>query len=129
MADREKLARRERQIMDSLYRRGRATVAEVREDLPEPPTESAVRATLNLLEERGLVGHTVEGRRNVYRPSEPRERASRRALEHILRTFFSGSREAALAALLDAGERLSRQELDRLQRLIDRERETRGEDR
>lgn len=128
MADRERLARRERQIMDSLYRRGSATVAEVRRDLPEPPTESAVRATLNLLEERGLVEHTTEGRRNVYRSSEPRERASRKALEHLVRTFFSGSREAALAALLDAGERVSGEELERLQRLIDREREARGGD-
>lgn len=106
--------------MDSLYRRGTATVAEVLEDLPHPPTDSAVRAALRLLEAKGLVRHTQSGPRNVYRPVAPREKASRSALRHLVRTFFRGSPEAAMAALLDLPDTdVTDEELERLASLIE----------
>lgn len=118
--ERAELSRRERQIMDSLYRRGRATVAEVMQDLPDPPTDSAVRAALRLLEEKGHVRHTQSGPRNVYSPVAPRERASRSALRHLVRTFFRGSPEEAMAALLDLPDtEMSDEELQRLASLIE----------
>lgn len=113
--------------MDSLYRRGRATVAEVLEDLPDPPSDSAVRAALRLLEEKGHVTHTQDGPRNVYRPVAPREKVSRSALRHLIRTFFRGSREEAMAAILDLPDRdLSDEELERMASLIDSVRKERG---
>jgi predicted transcriptional regulator len=118
------LSRRERQIMDSIYRRGRATAAEVLEDLPDPPSYSAVRTMLRLLEDKGHVTHEQDGPRYVYRPTVPRENARTHALKHLVSTFFNGSAEQAMAALLemsDAG--LSSDELDRLQRLIEAARE------
>lgn len=119
-APRRELSRRERQIMDSLYRRGNATVAEVLEDLPDPPSDSAVRAALRLLEEKGQVQHTQEGPRNVYRPVAPREKVSRSALLHLIRTFFRGSREEAMAAILDLPDQeLSDEELARMASLIE----------
>ena len=94
------LSRRERQIMDVLYRRGAASVAEVMEEMPDPPSYSAVRATLRVLEEKGQVYHVHDGPRYVYQPSLEPERARRAALTHLVSTFFDGSTEEAVVALL-----------------------------
>jgi predicted transcriptional regulator len=94
------LSRRERQIMDVLYARGRATVAEVMEDLMNPPSYSAVRATLRILEEKGHVYHEQDGPRYVYAPSVEPERARKAALSHLVATFFDGSEEEAVVTLL-----------------------------
>lgn len=113
------LSRRERQIMDVVYRHGRATAADVLAELPEPPTYSAVRAMLRLLEEKGHVRHEQDGPRYVYLPTVTRDRARRSALRHVVRTFFDGSTEDAVAALLETDKRLGDDELDRLSALID----------
>ena len=118
------LSRRERQIMDLLYRQGRATAAEVQAKLPDPPGYSAVRAMLRVLEEKGHARHEQDGPRYVYLPRVARDRAKRSALRHVVRTFFDGSREQLVAELLDdRSTRLSDDELDRLARLIDRARQ------
>jgi predicted transcriptional regulator len=116
------LSRRERQIMDIVYRRGRATAAEVMDDLPDPPTYSAVRAALRLLEEKGELEHEQDGPRYVYLPTVPRDRARHSALAHLMRTFFGGSAEQVVNALVEE-ERLSGAELDRLAKLIERARQ------
>ena len=117
-------SRRERQIMEILYRSGRGTATEVLTALPDPPSYSAVRALLRILENKGHVRHVLEGTRYVYLPTWPRERARRSALENLLETFFEGSAEKAVAALLDLGKAgLSDEELDRLSRLIAQARE------
>jgi predicted transcriptional regulator len=117
------LTRREREIMDILYRRSRATAHEVLEDLPDPPSYSAVRALLRLLEERGHVKHVEEGQRYVYTPAVARGDARRSALAHVVKTFFAGSVEQAVAALVESPRsKLSTDELDRLSDLIDRAR-------
>jgi len=114
------LSRRERQIMDIIYAVGRATVAEVRERLPDPPTYSAVRALLRILEEKGHLRHEQEGPRYVFLPTVPAEKARASALRHLLRTFFDGSAEGAVAALLDLGpSELSPEEFDRLAERIE----------
>ena len=114
------LSRRERQIMDVVYERGRASAAEVREGLPDPPGYSAVRALLRVLEEKGHLEHEQEGPRYVYSPTIPRERASESALRRIVRTFFDDSTGKAVAALLDLGARdLTASELDRLSAMIE----------
>lgn len=126
-----RLSRRERQIMDILFRRGEASAAEVREDLPSPPSYSGVRAHLRILEEKGYVTHEQEGPRYRYRPALAKERATRTALHHLVDTFFNGSAEQAMAALLDQNaSRLSGAELERLSRLVDeaRKREASEED-
>lgn len=96
----ETLSRRERQFMDVLYSRGKATVAEVMEDLPDPPSYSAVRATLRILEEKGHVYHEQDGPRYVYLPSVEPDRARKAALGHVVSTFFDGSEEDAVVTLL-----------------------------
>ena len=117
------LSRRERQIMDAIYRRGRATAAEVLEDLPDPPSYSAVRAMLRVLEEKGHLRHEQQGPRYLFLPTVPREKARRSALRQLVRTFFDGSTEQTVAALLDlSASRLSDAELDRLSQLIDQAR-------
>ena len=119
-----KLSRRERQIMDVLFQRGKATAAEVQENMPEPPSYSAVRAHLRILEEKGHVVHQQDGPRYLYRPTMTKDRATRSALHHVVNTFFDGSAEQAMAALLDeSSSRLSEQELDRLAEMIERARE------
>jgi predicted transcriptional regulator len=95
------LSRRERQLMDVIYRRGSATVTEVREELPDPPSYSAVRALLGILEEKGHLAHHEDGPRYVYGPTLPLEQARRSAASHLLETFFGDSVEGAVAALLD----------------------------
>jgi len=115
------LSRRERQIMDILYRRGRATAAEIHGDLPDRPSYSAVRAKLRVLEEKGHVRHEEEALRYVFLPTVRRDQARRSALKHMLETFFEGSAEKAVVALLDASAGdLSPQELDRISKLIHR---------
>lgn len=117
------LSRRERQIVDILYARGRATAAEVQAALPDPPSYSAVRAMLRILEDKGHVRHEQDGPRYVYVPTVARDSAKRSAMRHIVRTFFDGSAEQAISALLDdSSARLSDAELDRLARLIDQAR-------
>ena len=113
-----KLSRREREIMDVIYRAGRATAAEVLDQLADPPSYSAVRALLRVLEDKGHLRHEEDGPRYVFIPTVPRERALQSALRQLLHTFFDGSREQAVAALLDSSTRLSDEELARLSRLI-----------
>jgi len=121
------LSRRERQIMDVVYRLGKATVTDVLERLPDPPSYSAVRALMRILEEKGHLSHEQDGPRYVYLPTVPRDAAQQSALSHMVRTFFGGSAEAAVAALLELPENgLSDGELSRLSRLID---EARGQGR
>jgi len=113
------LTRRERQIMDAIYARGRATVAEVLEGMADPPSYSSVRTLLRLLEEKGQLRHEEAGPRYVYIPTVPREKARRSALRNVLQTFFNGSTEDAVAALLDLHDtRRGPAELDRLAALI-----------
>jgi predicted transcriptional regulator len=113
------LSRRERQIIDILYTQGRATAAEVQASLPDPPSYSAVRAMLRILEEKGHVRHQQDGPRYVYLPTIARDSAKKSALRHMLQTFFDGSAEQAISALLDdQSARLSDAELDRLARMI-----------
>jgi BlaI family transcriptional regulator, penicillinase repressor len=114
------LSRRERQIMDFLYQAGRASAAEVLEALPDPPGYSAVRATLRILEQKGHVRHEEDGRAYVFIPVLKKDAARKRALTHLLKTFFDNSTEQAVAALVDlAGPKASAAELDRIRRIID----------
>jgi BlaI family penicillinase repressor len=114
------LSRRERQIMDILYQRGRASASEILEALPDPPSYSAVRAKLRVLEEKGHVRHEAEALHYVYLPTTARDTARRSALRHMLATFFDGSVEQTVAALLDlSAADLSQQDLDRIGRLIE----------
>jgi len=118
------LSRRERQIMDILYQRGKASAAEVREAMPDAPGYSAVRAMLRVLEEKGHVRHQEEGLKYVYLPVVAREKAKRSAVKHLLATFFNDSPEQIVAALLDVSStRLTRQELDRMAAMIEEARE------
>jgi predicted transcriptional regulator len=115
------LSRRERQIMDLLFRKERATAADVQRELPDPPSYSAVRALLRILEDKGHVRHEQDGPRYVYVPRVDREQASRSALRHLVATFFDGSTEQAMAALLEARP-LEDDELSRMAELIDKAR-------
>jgi predicted transcriptional regulator len=121
------LSRRERQIMDILYRRGRATAADVMADLPGNTSYSTVRTQLRVLETKGHVRHEEEGLRYIYLPAVPRRDARRSAVRHLVETFFDGSAERAVAALL-GGEaaRLSDEELDRIAALIEKARKEGG---
>jgi len=113
------LSRRERQILDILYRNGSAAAAEIQEALPESPSYSAVRALLRILEDKGHIRHEARGGRYVYTPKVSREKARRSALLHLVETFFNGSPEQAVATLLDISARdLSPEELDRMSALI-----------
>jgi len=115
------MSRRERQIMEILYRHGRATAAEVAAELPDPPTCTTVRGLLRVLEEKGFVHHVEEGPRYVYLPSTPREDTGVSVLSHVVRTFFDGSAAKAMAALLgDGGASTSRAEIDRLAEVVER---------
>lgn len=119
--DNDPLSRRERQILDILYAKGTATAAEVLESLSDPPSYSAVRALLRILEDKGHAKHETQGTRYVYLPMVPRERARNSALSRIVTTFFDGSAAQAAAALVDSGS-LSDEELTKLSSLIDRAR-------
>jgi BlaI family penicillinase repressor len=114
------LSRRERQIMDVVYRRGKATAADVQAELPDPPSYSAVRALMKVLENKGHLRHQQEGAAYVSLPTVPADSARRSAVRHLLQTFFGGSTEQAMAALLESSQaKLSPGELDRIGRLID----------
>jgi predicted transcriptional regulator len=118
------LSRRERQIMDVLYQRGRATAAEIHQSLPDPPSYSAVRAKLRVLEDKGHVKHQEEALRYVYVPTLAPDRARRSALRHMVDTFFNGSVEQVVAALVDrSAVNVSDDELERLSVMIDKARQ------
>lgn len=117
------LSRRERQILDVLYKSGRATAAEVQEAMPAAPSYSAVRTLLRILEDKGHVHHEQDGTRYVYLPTVAHDAAKRSALRHLLNTFFEGSTTQAIAALLDEdSSRLSSADWDRLSATIKRAR-------
>ena len=119
------LTRRERQIMDFLYRQGRATAAEVMAALPGSPTSSTVRTQLRVLEEKGHVRHEEQGLRFIYMPAVPRHAARRSALRHVVDTFFDGSAEKVVAAVLGGeGSRLTDEELSRIADLVENARKT-----
>ena len=119
-APQTELSRRERQIMNIVHRLGRVTAAEVLEEIADPPSYSAVRAMLRILEEKGQLQHEQDGPRYVYLPTVARDNAQRFAMRHMLQTFFDGSAEQAISALLDdSSAKLSSAELDRLARMID----------
>jgi len=114
------LSRRERQIMDILYERGKASAADVRQAMPDAPSYSAVRAMLRVLEEKGHVRHQEQGLKYVYLPVVAATKARRSAVKHVMDTFFSGSPEQIVAALLDlSAARLTREELDRMAAMIE----------
>jgi predicted transcriptional regulator len=113
------LSRRERQVLDALYRLGRATCAEVQRAMADPPSYSAVRTFLRILEEKKVVRHEQDGARYVYIPMVEKERASRSALRHVLNTFFGGSVTQAITALLDEDSKhLSDEDWQRLSLMI-----------
>jgi predicted transcriptional regulator len=115
------LSRREREMMDVVFRLGRATAAEVMEGLASPPSYSAVRATLRILEEKGHLRHEADGNRYVYLPTVPAAQVRRSALRSLLDTFFGGSSKQAMVALLDEADgELPRKELEEIRRLIER---------
>jgi BlaI family penicillinase repressor len=116
------LSRRERQIMDVIFERGQATAAEVAEAIPDPPSYSAVRALLRILEDKGYLRHEQQGLRYLFMPTMRRDSARRSALKSVVKTFFDGSVEQTVAALLGQ-QKLSREELDRLADLITRARQ------
>lgn len=119
----DSLSRRERQILEILYQRERASAQEVRQELPESPSYSAVRALLRILEEKGHIRHVEESGKYIYLPVVSRQKARKSALNRVIDTFFEGSAEQVMAALLDPSSRkLSKLELDRIARLIDQAR-------
>jgi predicted transcriptional regulator len=114
------LSRRESQIMEIVYELGRATAADVREAMPDPPSYSAVRAMLRILEDKGHLQHEQDGPRYVFLPTVPPERARESALKRVVRTFFDGSAEGAMSALLEiADDRLDQEALDRIAERIE----------
>jgi predicted transcriptional regulator len=120
----QQLGRRERQIMDVVYRRGQASVSEVRGDLPDPPSYSAVRAMLGLLEEKGYLRHQQHGLKYVYLPADDTSKVGNSALKHMVKTFFGGSPERAVAALLEMSDsKLSTKEKNYLFQLIKKARQ------
>jgi predicted transcriptional regulator len=115
----EQLSRRERQIMDAIYRLGKSTAAEVMDNIPDPPSYSAVRAMLRILIEKGHLSHEKVGARYLYSPTVSQRKAKKSALQHVLATFFEGSVTQAMAALIDLSDELSEEELAHLSTLID----------
>lgn len=116
---RDGLGARERQIMDTIYRLGEASVAEILAQLPDPPSYSSVRTMVRLLEAKGLLKHRQDGTRYVYRPAHSREAAKRQALKHLMQTFFGGSATDAVAAILHPSvARLTDDDITRLEQLI-----------
>jgi len=127
LADDRDLTRRERQIMDILYRLGRATAADVMRELSGEPNYSTVRTQLRVLEEKGHVRHEEEGLRYIYSPAQPRTAARKSALRHLVDTFFDGSAEETVAALIGGdASKLSREELDRIAALVSKLKDSKG---
>ena len=117
------LSRREREMMDVVYRAGRATAAEIRDLMSDPPSYSAVRATLRILEEKGLLKHQYDGKRYVFTPRVARDQALQGALDHLVTTFFEGSATSAVMTLLERSDmQLSEEDVDRMTALISRAR-------
>ena len=124
------LSRRERQIMDAIYRLGEATVAEVADELPSDAAYDSTRVTLGILEKKGYVRHRQEGQRYVYAPTIPHEKASHSALRHLLRTFFRGSPSKAILTLLDiSAAKLSKNQLDEIAAFIAKARKEQEDER
>lgn len=122
------LTRREREILEVLYREGKASAAEVLAGLPDPPSYSAVRSLLRVLEEKGLIRHEPQGKRYLYVPTQPRNAAASSALKTVLQTFFAGSMERAVRAFLSDSETdVSEEELTRMAELIEQARKNEGE--
>lgn len=120
MKGQKNLSRRERQIMDIIYELNEATAAQVLDRLPNPPSYSAVRALLKVMEEKGHLNHKQDGPRYVFLPTLPREEARRNALKHLMETFFDGSTEKVVAALLNISEEeLAEDDYKRLSELIE----------
>jgi predicted transcriptional regulator len=115
-----RLSRREREVMDIVHRAGHASAAEIRERLEDPPTDAAVRSTLRILVEKGHLSYEFDGPRYVYSPTVPSEAAGRSALDRLMQTFFDGSAEGVMAALLEVRGQLTPEEKRRLKDLIDR---------
>jgi len=114
-------SRREREIMNALYRLGKASAAEIREQIPDPPTYTAIRTHLSILERKGHIRHESDGTRYIYMPQIAREQMGRRAIDNLLNTFFDNSVERAVTAMLTRKDaEMSREDLDRLSRLIDK---------
>jgi BlaI family penicillinase repressor len=119
LKNQQTLSRREREMMDIVFRTGRATAGEVMEAMPNPPSYSAVRATLRILEQKGLLRHETDGTRYVFIPTANRDRARKSALDHVLQTFFDGSVASVVASLLQKPSRdLSDEDLQRIEKLI-----------
>jgi len=116
----DQFTKRERQIMDIIYKDGQASAGEVMDKISDPPSYSAVRATLRVLEQKGHLKHLQDGVRYVYRPTVARDRARESALDHLLATFFEGSTAQVVAALIESrGDSLTNEELERLSSMID----------
>lgn len=114
------MSRRERQIMDILYQLGQASAKEVLENLPDPPSYSAVRALMATLENKGMVKHSKESRRYIYKPALAEKKARRSAMSNLLKTFFEGKPEKMVAALLDPKDmQLEKHEIDRIRKALD----------
>ena len=123
----DQLGRRERQIMEIIYKRGRANAAEVLADIPDPPTYTAIRGMLRLLEGKGYLRHEQDGPRYVYSPTADPDRVSKSALKHLVRTFFDDSASSAVAAMVGVYENdLSEADLDALQLVIEKARSKGG---
>ncbi|MDZ4850176.1 MAG: BlaI/MecI/CopY family transcriptional regulator [Pirellulaceae bacterium] len=117
------LGRRERQILEVIFKLGEASVGDVLEQLPDPPAYDSVRTMLRMLEAKGLLRHRCEGTKYVYRPTQSHETASRSALSHLMKTFFKGSASDTVAAVFDlSSDNLSHDELDQLEKLIEQAR-------
>ena len=117
------LSRRERQITDIIFASGRATVLEIQAALPDPPSATAIRTMLRILEDKGVLKRRKQGREFVYMPTEPRRRAGMKALRHVIETFFDGSLENALAAQLTQSKKsLTQEEFRRIAHLIEQAR-------
>jgi predicted transcriptional regulator len=117
----DRFSRREREIMDALYKLGRASAAQILEQIPDPPTYTAIRSHLTILENKGHVRHASDGTRYIYEPLVAREKMGGRAIDSLLKTFFDNSVEQAVTALLTRKDAdLSRDELDRISRLIEK---------
>ena len=116
----QSLSRREREMMDIVYRSGSATASEVLEQLPDPPSYSAVRTTLRILEDKGLLKHEQDGKRYVYKPRVARDKARKGAMDHLVSTFFGGSASGSVLALLEQpGLEIPPEDLRRMQALIE----------
>jgi len=118
------LSRRERQIMDALYRLGKASASEIRDAMPSPPTQTAVRTLLTILQEKGHVKFERDGARYIYEPVVPREEMAKSVIEGVVQNFFGGSIERVVATLIDSQEsKLTDDQIERLQAIIDEAKE------